>query len=67
MNFQEQALTVEMVDEKGNTHRLQLPNLHDKIEPEKSKWNIRNEKVVIRMHKWIDTKWRELTGKPTKK
>ena len=67
VNFQEQALTVEMVDGKGNMHRLQLPNLHDKIEPEKSKWNIRNEKVTIRMHKWIDTKWRELTSKPAAK
>ena len=53
-------MQIKMIDSEGQQYFLNFNKLYEKIEPEKSKWVLRSNKVVITMHKWLETKWKEL-------
>jgi len=43
-----------------NINDNRLYRLFEKIEPEKSIFRIRSNKLIVTMHKWLETPWREL-------
>ena len=53
-------MELRMVDEEGQVYFLNFPKLYEKIEPEKSSFRLRSNKIVITLHKWLETKWKEL-------
>ncbi len=60
IQFQSQSLSIKLVDEEGQNYFLNFPKLCEKIEPEKSSFRLRNNKIIITMHKWLETKWKDL-------
>jgi len=34
--------------------------LYEKIEPEKSSHRVRSNKLIVTLHKWLETTWRDL-------
>ena len=61
IKFEEKSVELRMVDEEGQVYFLNFPKLYEKIEPEKSHFRLRSNKIVITLHKWLETKWKELT------
>ena len=60
IKFQEKSVDIKLVDEEGQIYFLNFPKLYEKIEPEKSSFRLRSNKIVITLHKWLETKWKEL-------
>ena len=60
VKFQEQALNIKIVDEEGQAYFLNIAKLSEKIEPEKSSYRLRSNKINITLHKWLETKWKDL-------
>lgn len=60
VKFEEQALNIKIVDEECQSHVLNIPKLYEKIEPEKSSYRMRSNKIIVTLHKWLETSWREL-------
>ena len=61
VKFLEQGLDIRIVDEEGQVYFLNFPKLFEKIEPEKSIFRMRSNKIIITMHKWLETKWKEIS------
>ena len=61
VKFLEQGLDIRIVDEEGQVYFLNIPKLFEKIEPEKSIFRMRSNKIIITMHKWLETKWKEIS------
>ena len=60
IKFQDTSLQIRLVDEEGQAHFLNFNKLYEKIEPEKSSFRLRSNKIIITLHKWLETKWKEL-------
>lgn len=60
ISFAEQSLSVKLVDEEGQSYFLTFAKLCEKIEPEKSSFKLRSNKIIITLHKWLETKWKDL-------
>ena len=61
IQFKETQLQIKVIDEEGQVHFLNFNKLYEKIEPEKSTFRMRSNKIIITLHKWLETKWKELT------
>ena len=61
VKFLEQGLDIRIVDEEGQVYFLNFPKLFEKIEPEKTIFRMRSNKIIITMHKWLETKWKEIS------
>ena len=61
VKFMEQGLSVKLADEEGQSYFLNVAKLHERIEPEKSSYRIRSNKIIITIQKWLETKWSDLT------
>lgn len=55
VKFEEQSCTIKIVDEKCQSHVLSLAKLYEKIEPEKSIFRMRSNKLIVTLHKWLET------------
>ena len=53
-------MELKLMDEEGQAYFLNLPKLYEKIEPTKSNFRLRSNKIVITLHKWLETSWKEL-------
>ena len=60
---EETSLKLTVVDDDSNIYEFEIKKLYDKVEPEKCKWTATKDKIKIILHKWIETKWRELVPK----
>ena len=60
VGFEEQSCNIKIVDEKCQSHFLNLVKLYEKIEPEKSTYRVRSNKLIVTLHKWLETQWREI-------
>ena len=61
IQFKDTQLLIKVIDEEGQVHFLNFNKLYEKIEPEKSSFRMRSNKIIITLHKWLETKWKELT------
>ena len=60
IQFKDTQLLIRVIDEEGQVHFLNFNKLYEKIEPEKSAFRMRSNKIIITLHKWLETKWKEL-------
>ena len=60
IQFEALSLNIKLVDEEGQAYFLSFPKLCEKIEPEKSQVRLRSNKIIITLHKWLETKWKDL-------
>ena len=60
IQFKDTQLQIRVIDEEGQVHFLNFNKLYEKIEPEKSAFRMRSNKIIITLHKWLETKWKEL-------
>ena len=60
VQFADTSLTIKLADEEGQAYFLNLAKLSEKIEPEKSSVRVRSNKIVVTLHKWLETKWKDL-------
>ena len=61
--IEETFLNLIVVDEESICYEFQIKKLYDKIEPEKCKAQVTKDKIKITLHKWIETKWKDLSAK----
>ncbi len=60
VQFGESSLNIKLVDEEGQAYFLNFAKLCEKIEPEKSSVRLRSNKIIVTLHKWLETKWKDL-------
>mmetsp|Transcript_29468 Transcript_29468/g.33755 ORF Transcript_29468/g.33755 Transcript_29468/m.33755 type:complete len:191 (-) Transcript_29468:42-614(-) len=60
---EETSLAFSIIDHDSNIFLFEVKKLYDKVEPEKCKYIISKDKIKIILHKWIETKWKELAAK----
>ena len=60
VKFMDTSLQIRVIDEEGQVYFLNFNKLYEKIEPEKSSFRLRSNKIIITLHKWLETKWKEL-------
>ena len=60
VQFGESSLNIKLVDEEGQAYFLNFVKLCEKIEPEKSSVRLRSNKIIVTLHKWLETKWKDL-------
>ena len=60
VKFLDTQLQIRVIDEEGQVYFLNFNKLYEKIEPEKSSFRLRSNKIIITLHKWLETKWKEL-------
>lgn len=63
LKVEDTSMTLSVVDEESNCYEFKVKKLNDKVEPEKCTVMISSGKIKISLHKWIETKWRELAAK----
>ena len=63
MDLDQTSLNIKIADDKSNMYEFSIKKLYDKIEPDKSKIIVTKDKIKVHLHKWIETKWKELSAK----
>ena len=67
IQFNEWSCEIKVVDQEGTQHLLNLNQLYEKIEPEKSSWRFSEKRISITLKKWLETKWLTLLKGADKK
>lgn len=56
----EYKVDIVVVDETGLNNILELSQLYEKVEVDKSSWRINDKRITISLKKWLETKWYKL-------